>query len=74
MIEDLAACLQPTRFVDSDTSEVRAFASRAADGASTPRERAVALYYAVRDGLRYDPYAVAIEPDSYRASRVARAS
>ena len=74
MIEDPAACLQPTRFVDSDTPEVREFAARAADGASTPRERAVALYYAVRDGLRYDPYAVAIEPDSYRASRVARAS
>jgi len=72
--EDLAACLQPARFVDSDAPEVREFAARAAAGASTPRERAVAIYYAVRDGLRYDPYAVATEPDAYRASRVARAS
>jgi transglutaminase-like putative cysteine protease len=71
--EDLATCLRPTRFVDSDTPEVREFAERAAAAAATPRERAVALYYAVRDGLRYDPYAVARDPEAYRASRVARA-
>ncbi len=73
MTEDLAACLRPTRFVDSDTPEVAEFAASAAAGAATPREQAVALYYAVRDGLRYDPYAVARDPEAYRASRVARA-
>ena len=49
------ATLAPARLVDSDHPAVQAFAQTHAQG-SSDRERAVALYYAVRDGLRYDPY------------------
>jgi transglutaminase-like putative cysteine protease len=42
-------------------------------GASDPRERAVALYYAVRDGIRYDPYSVQAAPQAYRASSIVQA-
>jgi len=69
-IDDLDACLRPGHFVDSDAPAVRAFAERACAGARDPRERAVALYYAVRDGWRYDPYSAGADPDAYRASRV----
>lgn len=34
----------------------------------TARERAISLYYAVRDGFRYNPWNVFFEPDAYRAS------
>lgn len=68
--DDLAACLRPGHFVDSDAPAVRAFAQRVCGGARDPRERAVALYYAVRDGWRYDPYSASEDPDAYRASRV----
>jgi transglutaminase-like putative cysteine protease len=43
--------------VDSDHPEVIAFAQAHARGADD-RERAVSLYYAVRDQLRYDPYRI----------------
>ena len=60
--------LAPGEYIDSDHPEVLAFARRAADGASSDRERAVRLYYAVRDGLRYDPWAFSLEPEVFRAS------
>ena len=73
MTEDLRPYLAATPFLDFEAPEVRAFAARATAGASGETARAVALFYAVRDGLRYDPYSVSADPDAYRASRVARA-
>ena len=48
-------CLAATAHVDSDHPALRA-RSRRTTRAATQREQAVALYYAVRDGFRYDPY------------------
>jgi transglutaminase-like putative cysteine protease len=62
-------CLVPTPLVDSDHAAVRAFAAAHARG-SDARAQAVALYYAVRDGFRYDPYRVDLAPDGMRASSV----
>jgi transglutaminase-like putative cysteine protease len=62
-------CLAATPLVDSDHPDVRAFAERHARGAN-PREQAVALYYAVRDGFRYDPYRLDLSPEGMRASSV----
>jgi transglutaminase-like putative cysteine protease len=59
-------------FVDSDHPDVVAFAEEATAGATTDREKAVALFYAVRDGIRYDPYTMSDDPETYRASAVLR--
>lgn len=64
-----AACLAPTALLDSDHPDVVAFARRHAVG-SNDRERAVALYLAVRDGFRYDPYRIDLSPAGMRASTV----
>ncbi len=64
--------LAPTRFLDFDHPAVAAFARRKA-GEGAPRERAVRLFYAVRDGIRYDPYAFRISPEWLRASRTLEA-
>jgi transglutaminase-like putative cysteine protease len=64
--------LAPTRFVDSDHPRVAAFARDAA-GTGSARERAVRLYHAVRDGVRYDPYAFRVSPDWLTASRALEA-
>ncbi len=64
-----AACLAPTALLDSDHPDVVAFARRHAVGAND-RERAVALYLAVRDGFRYDPYRIDLTPEGMRASTV----
>ena len=63
------AHLAPTALVDSDHPAVQAFTAEHARGA-TPRDRAVALYYAVRDGFRYDPYRIDLSPEGMRASSV----
>ncbi|HOF51888.1 MAG TPA: transglutaminase-like domain-containing protein, partial [Rhodoferax sp.] len=55
--------------VNSDHPAVVAFAREHAQGA-TDRERAVALYYAVRDGFRYDPYSLDLTPKGMQASTV----
>ena len=59
----------PNRFVDSDHPAVIAFAMDHGRGLPA-REAAIALYYAVRDGWRYNPYDVALTPDGYTASGV----
>jgi transglutaminase-like putative cysteine protease len=61
--------LSPTDLIDCGHPAVAGFAARAADGCSD-QERAVALYYAVRDGFRYDPYRVDLAPAGMRASTV----
>jgi transglutaminase-like putative cysteine protease len=57
-------------FVDSDHPAVIAFADRVTTGKSTDRDKAVALYYAVRDEIRYDPYTASADPETYKASAV----
>jgi len=63
-------CLRPTRYLDADHPEIRSFAQNATAGTSNPIEAATRLYYAVRDGLRYDPYSVDLSPDALIASNV----
>ncbi len=62
------AWLEPTAFIESDQPDVVNFARRVTDEASTSMEQAIALFYAVRDGWRYDPYGLDTAPDAFRAS------
>jgi transglutaminase-like putative cysteine protease len=66
----LAPYLQPTAIIDSDHAEIRAFAREKIGEAQNPVEQAIRLYYAVRDGIWYDPYYPFHSPDYYRASNV----
>jgi transglutaminase-like putative cysteine protease len=64
--------LAPTAMVDSDHPAVIAFAAAQAPaaGAASDTVRAVALYNAVRDGFRYDPYRCALTEHGMKASTV----
>ena len=64
--EDVA----PTAFIDSDSGGVQAFVAEVADGARDDHDVVARLFAAVRDGIRYDPYAVSGDPADYRASTV----
>lgn len=66
--DDPAAYLAPGRFVDSDHPAVVAFARERTAGAGDEREKAVRLYYAVRDEVRYDAYLPWTLDEGYRAS------
>lgn len=60
--------LQPAEFVNSDSEEVITFAKKAIDGATDPVEKAVKLYYAVRDGFNYNPYDIDLNKEAMKAS------
>jgi transglutaminase-like putative cysteine protease len=63
--------LLPTAIIDSDHERVIHFAMAATDGDDRDLvEMAVKLYYAVRDGIWYDPYYPFYLPEHYRASNV----
>lgn len=67
---DLRQYLEPTSIIDSDHPLVRDYARRIAGETKAPLNLAVKLYLAVRDGIRYDPYAPFYLPEHYRASFV----
>jgi len=64
----MSDALKPTPTVDSDHPSIVAFAEASAHGAGTEIERAVELYYSVRDGIRYDPYTLLMTVPGLRAS------
>ena len=67
---ELAPYLRPTACVESDAPAVQAFAARVTAGTTTVTERAVRLFYAVRDEIRYDPYGIVLTRDGLRATAV----
>jgi len=69
---DESLLLQPTPFIESDAPEVVRFARETVGDAADDVERGVMLYYAVRDGIRYDPYRIRLEEDCFRATTVLR--
>lgn len=64
--------LTPTKFLDSGHPEVIAFAERHSRWASTDREKAIRLFYAVRDSIRYNGLGMNFDPEYYTASGVLR--
>jgi transglutaminase-like putative cysteine protease len=64
--------LKSTDFIDSDAVDVKTFAEETVLSSPSPQEKAVALYYRVRDGIRYTPYLDFSDPEIYRASSVLR--
>ena len=65
--------LHATSFVDSDDPAIRAFADKAAGDTRGAKQKALALYGAVRDSIEYDPYVDFLDPAKYRASAVLHA-
>src|SRR3954468_3894049 len=65
--------LRSASFIDSAHPAVVAFTDRFLSGKSVT-ERAVSLYYAVRDEIRYNPFLDFSDPEAFRASAVLEAS
>ncbi len=67
-IENPRMYLHPATFIDSDHPAILASVESVVEPGSDNISKAVALYYHVRDGLRYNPYSLAISPQGYLAS------
>lgn len=65
---DLTEFLVPTSFIDSDHPDVQRFAQKTAGNAQTDLDKAVRLYYAVRDEIRYNAYSTEMNREGMRAS------
>lgn len=62
--------LQPTYFLDFERSVVRNFAEQNCTPTDSPKKKAVDLYYAVRDQIKYDPYDIQPERPRMQASAI----
>lgn len=62
--------LNPTPIIDSDDPSIIDYATETIGETTDTIQRAINLYYAVRDGIWYDPYYPFYLPEHYRASNV----
>lgn len=62
--------LASTRYFDAGHPAIRAFADKTVAGETSDTGRAIKLFYAVRDGWRYDPFSIRSTPESYVASTI----
>ncbi|WP_332820662.1 transglutaminase-like domain-containing protein [Pseudomonas sp.] len=60
--------LEPGRCIDSDHPALVEFAEKSCGSSRDPVEQAVRLYYAVRDGIRYNPYTFSRDPQTLKGS------
>lgn len=60
--------LAPARCIDADHPAILSFAAEVVGDRTDARDKAIALYYAVRDRIRYDPYAIDLTDQGLKAS------
>ena len=65
---DFGVYLRASSTIEANHPAIAGFAQAHTVGATDPTQQAVKLYYAVRDGIRYDPYIVDLSPEKLRAS------
>ena len=64
------AYLEPTPIIDSDHPSIIKFAEKTVGQTRNRVAQAVKLYYAVRDGIWYNPYLPFYAPEHFKASNV----
>lgn len=72
MNPEMMQYLQATPAVDKDNPAIVEFALNNSGTSPDPKDQAVSLYYAVRDGIRYDPYTLDLSIEGLRASTTLR--
>ena len=65
--------LKCTEIIDCDTDSIKAKALEVTKGLKTDKEKAVALYYFVRDKIKHNAYIQLYDPIRYKASSTLKA-
>ncbi|WP_300672232.1 transglutaminase family protein [Desulfoluna sp.] len=68
--EERTRYLNPTPYIDSDSEPVVSYVNHITCGLSSDKEKAMAIFNAVRDDILYDPYYYDLGPNGMRASSV----
>ena len=67
-IKDFEIYLRPTQFIDCDKTDVIEYAKAKTTEGKSDKQKAVDLYYAVRDDILYDPHHLILNPKLISAS------
>ncbi|MBW1782527.1 MAG: transglutaminase family protein [Deltaproteobacteria bacterium] len=67
---DMGIYLRPTYAIDSDHENIVAMAGKLTRGCSGSVEKAVALFYFVRDAIHYNVFMISVFREDFRASKV----
>ena len=70
MATSMESNLLATYHIDKDHADITSFASLACKGKVSDTEKALGLYYAVRDQIRYNPYSIDPEKPAMKASQI----
>jgi transglutaminase-like putative cysteine protease len=62
--------LEPTSYIDCDAPSVKEKAQSIIQGITGQRDKAIKIFYAVRDGIKYTIYGKRILPEHFRASSI----
>jgi len=68
--KDMEKYLRPTYNIDSDHESIISTAKRLTEGCSDNREKAVKLFYFVRDSIKYNVFMISAFKEDFIASRV----
>lgn len=68
--EELKPYLEPTYFIDSNSEAVLETVNSATEKDMSYIDKAVRLYYAIRDSIIYDPYRIDISRNGMKASSI----
>ncbi|MEE8372426.1 MAG: transglutaminase family protein [Dehalococcoidia bacterium] len=68
IIDVMDEYLRSTDVIDCDAKPILEKAGALTEGLETSREKAMALFYFVRDGIKHEPYAAGYVPEDYKAS------
>ncbi|RLB93947.1 MAG: transglutaminase [Deltaproteobacteria bacterium] len=66
----MESTLSATYYIDKDHPDIISFATLACKGRASDIDKALALYYAVRDQIRYNPYSIDSEKSAMKASQI----
>ncbi|MBW2610277.1 MAG: transglutaminase domain-containing protein [Deltaproteobacteria bacterium] len=67
---DIGICLQPTFNIDSDNGKLIGTAESLTRECSGDAEKAVKLFYFVRDSIRYNLFMISVFKEDFKASRI----
>jgi len=62
--------LLSTYYIDKDHPEIIEFSTLLCQGLTRETDKAISIYYAVRDQIRYNPYSIDPEKSAMRASHI----
>lgn len=62
--------LTETPFLCFSNDKLKEFAKKVTEDCKTDKEKAIALYYAVRDGWKYNPYRISFRVEDWTASTI----